>query len=122
MVTGVGAAAEFTELPWAHEQFKEKLGFPPFPGTFNVRLTPSDVATWSRIRAQAGVEITPEAGACVSYCYPVLVNGSVHGAVLSPEVPNYPADVVEILAETHLRSILGVADGDAVDLVFEETK
>lgn len=117
VTSGVGAAGGFTELPWAQRQFETKLGFRPFPGTFNVRLKPADEEIWRVLRAQPGIEITPEPGACLSYCYPVLVNGRIRGAVLRPEVHQYPADIVEILADTHLRSTLGLAEGDEVELL-----
>ncbi len=118
VMSGVGAAARFTELPWARGQFETKLGFRPFPGTFNIRLQPSDEAAWSQLRARPGIEITPEPGACLSFCYPLLVNGRISGAALRPEVAGYPQDIVEILAAIHLRSALGLVDGNAVELCF----
>ncbi|HEY3115172.1 MAG TPA: DUF120 domain-containing protein [Chloroflexota bacterium] len=118
VTSGVGAAVGFTELPWARTQFETKLGLRPVPGTFNVRLQPGDEAIWNRIRAKPGIEITPEPGACLSYCYPVRVNGSLPGAVIHPEVPGYPNDIVEVLSDIHLRSALEVGDGDTVELVF----
>ena len=122
VTSGVGAAIGFTELPWARKQFETKLGFSPFPGTFNVRLQAEDETAWNRLRSRLGIEITPELGACLSFCYPVVVNGRIRGAVVRPEVPSYPAGIVEILAHVHLRSTLGVADGDSVELMFEGGK
>lgn len=116
-VTGAGVAASFTELPWAQRQFQTKLGLRPYPGTFNLKVDPADEAAWRRLRAEPGIQILPdEAGACLSRCYPVLVNDRIRGAIILPEVAGYPPDVIEIIAEGHLRSTLGLADADPVAL------
>ncbi|PIU59668.1 riboflavin kinase, partial [Candidatus Bathyarchaeota archaeon CG07_land_8_20_14_0_80_47_9] len=37
--TGKGEGAQFVKLPWVRKQIIQKLGFTPFPGTLNIRLT-----------------------------------------------------------------------------------
>jgi CTP-dependent riboflavin kinase len=44
----------------------------------------------------------------------------VRGAIILPHVAGYPEDQIEVLAVEHLRSYLGVGDGDTVALRFPE--
>lgn len=118
--SGTGEAAKFTALPWAERQFAEKLGLRPAPGTLNLRLLPEDLLPWRRVRASPGVEIEPPEGAgCVGRCYPVLINGATAAAIVVPLAPGYPENRLELMAEVHLRSALGVQDGDPVEVTVQ---
>lgn len=44
--------------------------------------------------------------------------GKIHGAVVMPQVPNYPDDLVEVLAPVNLREALRLKDGDAVEVAI----
>jgi riboflavin kinase len=45
-------------------------------------------------------------------------NGKIRGAVLLPEVANYPKDKIEIVAPVRLKEALNVGDGDPLVLEF----
>src|SRR5437764_5221067 len=58
--TGLGVAAQFTELPWVREQFQRKLGLDVWPGTVNLQVQdPAGLAALARLRAGGGVPIDP---------------------------------------------------------------
>jgi riboflavin kinase, archaea type len=120
LCSGLGEGARFTQLPWATREFREKLGFAPYPGTLNLMLTG---AGWDSARARlqqaAGIAIVPPSGFCAAKCFPVTVNERFAGAVVLPEVGNYPADKCEVLAPVGLRQELDLRDGDAVRLRVE---
>ncbi|HXV99308.1 MAG TPA: DUF120 domain-containing protein, partial [Anaerolineae bacterium] len=60
VVTGLGQGAGFTQLDWAREQFIEKLGIDPYPGTLNLRLSQAaDLARWIEVKASAATLIIP---------------------------------------------------------------
>src|SRR6185503_4593139 len=115
VASGVGQAAGFTELPWAARQFEEKLGFRPWPGTFNLRLVDeADRELWRRVASQPGIPIEPEAEACAAWCHTAVIGEAIAAAVILPCVMGYPSDQVELLAPEHVRSKLALKDGDRV--------
>ena len=121
LVSGLGEGAGFTRTEWARRQFVELLGIDPYPGTLNLVVEDeADFETWRTIRKQAGVTVTPpDRGWCKGTCYRATVAGTIKGAVVVPEIADYPAGKIEIIAETGLREALGLVDGDPVTLVIE---
>ncbi len=179
--TGLGVAAQFTELPWVREQFQRKLGLDVWPGTVNLQVQdPAGLAALARLRAGGGVPIDPpgppsrdarsiprhapnaggeaappvsppmlggrrgrgprgehedEARAtppnlggqggppgayCVGRCFPARI-GTLDAAVVVPEVADYPADKLELIAPVHVGRALGLQPGDRVTVVIEES-
>jgi riboflavin kinase len=120
--TGLGVAAQFTELPWVREQFQRKLGLDVWPGTVNLQVQdPAGLAALARLRAGGGVPIDPREGAyCVGRCFPARI-GALDAAVVVPEVADYPADKLELIAPVHVGRALGLQPGDRVTVVIEES-
>jgi CTP-dependent riboflavin kinase len=59
--SGLGEGASFTALEWVRREFLSKLGFEPYPGTFNLRMGGADWEAAKRIMARGtGIAITPE--------------------------------------------------------------
>lgn len=114
---GLGEGTRFTQIGWVVEEFRRKLGFVPWPGTFNLRMrgTVWDRAV-ARLRAAAGIPIAPQNGFCAAKCFAVHIAGSLTGAVVFPEMLDYPYDKFEILAPLPVRETLGLRDGDLVDV------
>jgi CTP-dependent riboflavin kinase len=117
LCSGLGEGATFTELDWVAHEFREKLGFAPHPGTVNLSLTGD---AWmnarARLRQTAGVAIDPPPGFCAAKCFAVLLNEQVEGFAVLPEVPDYPANKLEIVAPVFVRRVLKLQDGDRVNL------
>ncbi len=120
LVTGLGEAGAFTQLDWARRHFIAKLGIDPFPGTVNLELDDAvELARWSEIRKSPGIVMaTPEPDWCDCRCFRVRINGEIAGAVVLPEVPDYPEEKIELIAGVGVRDRLGIADGDAVTIEF----
>ncbi|HWP34546.1 MAG TPA: DUF120 domain-containing protein [Thermodesulfobacteriota bacterium] len=118
--SGVGEGAGFLRLDWVRRQIREVAGFDPFPGTLNLRLvTPEGLARWRAVRARPGRRLEPPPpGTCGGWLFPVLVAGTVRGAVVVPDVTRYGEDLLEVVAPVHLRSRLGLEDGDRVRLTL----
>jgi CTP-dependent riboflavin kinase len=100
---------QFVNLSWVKKQINEKLGFNPYPGTLNLRL--KNETGINKLRKANGITITPEKGYCEGKCFKALIMGKVKGAVVLPDVPKYPTDVLEILAPVNLRENFGLKDG-----------
>lgn len=113
-------------LNWVQDALKQCLGFAPFPATLNVRPKDADDAqTWRLLRAESGGVPLEAKGFCSARLYPIEVlsragagENKIAGAVLVPEVKDYPSDKIEIVAPVRLKDHLGVRDGDAITLEF----
>lgn len=113
--SGLGEGAAFTTLPWVQRECLAKLGFAPYPGTFNLRMGGPDWDAARRVMvAEPGIAITPAPGFCAAKCYHVLIGGCITGAVVFPEVGGYPSDKFEVISAVPVRQALGIADGDSV--------
>jgi CTP-dependent riboflavin kinase len=47
------------------------------------------------------------------------INGRYECGVIIPLVPNYPEQILEIVAPVHLKDALSIRDGDEVELDLE---
>lgn len=112
--SGKGEGKKFTNLPWVERQIKEKLGFTPFPGTLNIHLEKENQKT--KLLKEESLLIVPEKG----YCYGKLFKAQIKGldcGVVVPLLPNYPSDVLEIIAPIYLREKLELFDGSRVSVL-----
>ena len=117
VTTGVREAGRITELPWIKQQFIEKLGINPYPGTFNITLPAADRNQLSRIRQAKSVTIiSRDDEHCSGISLHVLVGGKIKGAIVIPLIPDYPPDQLEIIAAENIRHALNVKDGDTVEV------
>jgi CTP-dependent riboflavin kinase len=115
---GKGEGKTFTQLDWVREQFRLKVGFDPYPGTLNVQTSQRDqLAEW---RTRQGIQIEPRPGYCAAVVLRVRVNGRIDAAWIIPFVPNYPTDVLELMAGVSLRETLGLVTGNQVSIELLE--
>jgi CTP-dependent riboflavin kinase len=124
LFSDLGAAAGFMALDWVRQGFQRAVGFAPFPATLNARPKNSaDAETWNTIkRDMKRIDLLPPgSGFCDAGILPVSVRSgdhSIDAAVILPEVADYPADKIEIVAPMRLKDYLGLEDGDALTLEF----
>ncbi|WP_096703421.1 DUF120 domain-containing protein [Magnetospirillum sp. 15-1] len=115
--SGLGEGRAFTSLGWFLRECETRLGFTPYPGTFNLRISSPH---WPGIRSELldshGIRIPPREGCCAAACFRALLAGTVEAALVIPDVAGYPADKAELLAATPIRNRLGVVDGDRLTL------
>jgi CTP-dependent riboflavin kinase len=120
LVAGKGQGKHFTRLEWARQQFLDKLGIDPFPGTINLIVDdPKSTKAWNRLKGTPGVRIdNPNDGPkdCDARCYPVSIEGRIDAAIVLPEVDGYSPVKIEIIAATGVRDALDVDDGDSMRL------
>ena len=117
LVSGLGEGQHYVSREGYLKQFREKLGFEPFPGTLNIMLDRPFDSTRSRaIKIEGFTDEGGTFGKCI--CYRVKVMG-IEAAIVRPERSSYPPDLVEIIAPIRLRSSLGLSDGDEVMLTLE---
>jgi CTP-dependent riboflavin kinase len=123
LATGSGQGKHFTRLDWARQQFSEKLGIDPFPGTINLIVDDSEsMKVWNRLKTRPGVRIdNPNDGPhdCDARCYPVSIDGQIDAAIVLPEVPGYSPAQIEIIAAMGVRDALDIDDGDSLRLEIQ---
>jgi len=119
LFSGLGEGAYYVTKEGYRKQFMEKLGFDPYPGTLNLKLTTEyDVKTRSELEAYPAIEIQGFKDESRTFgsvkCYPAIINNKVKGAVVYALRSHYNASVLEIIAPVFLRSRLKLKDGNKV--------
>ena len=117
--SGEKLGGTFVGITWAKRQIEEKLGFSPYLGTLNIRLSEKQAKQLKKILDKfRGVEITPAKGFFRASCFNVLIMNKIRGAIVIPEELDYPSNVLEILAPVNLRKALALRNGDEVEITF----
>jgi len=117
--TGLGEGAYYISKPDYRKQILEKLGFEPYPGTLNVKLTSDyDIKTRMELEAYPALEVRGFQNEDRTFglvkCYPAIIGGKVKGALVTALRSHYDASVLEIIAPVCLRKNLGLKDGNKV--------
>ena len=101
-------------------RLEELAGIPLVPGTLNVRL-PEPLDRGEVWRYVAADEIASDwearTGQAGYFVASVTIAEHFRGLAFQADEPNgpgYPPDQIELFAETHLRSALGLGDGDPI--------
>jgi len=117
--TGLGEGAYYISKEKYRKQFIEKLGFDPYPGTLNLKLTSEyDLKTRSELEAYPAIEIEGFKNEDRTFgavkCYPVIVENRAKGALISALRSHYDVSVLEIISPMPLRKELKLKDGHKV--------
>jgi riboflavin kinase len=117
--TGLGEGAYYISKEYYMKQFIEKLGFDPFPGTLNLKLTTEyDLKTKSELESYPAVEIQGFKNEDRTFglvkCYPAKIGNKIKGALVLALRSHYDASVLEIIAPVCLRKQLNLKDGNKV--------
>jgi riboflavin kinase len=117
--TGLGEGAYYISREQYRKQFIEKLGFDPYPGTLNLKLTTDyDVKTRDELEAYPGIEVEGFVNEDRTFgpvkCYPVTIDNKERGALILALRSHYDASVLEIIAPVPLRKHLKLKDGHKV--------
>lgn len=129
--SGMGEGGHYISLPGYMEQFRERLGYEPFPGTLNVVLDEESARVRSGLGSIDGVPIDgwsdEERTFGPATCYPASVrriddsdggddaggDGTVDRVhVIVPERTHYDEGNLELIAPVELRAELDLSDGE----------
>jgi len=119
LFSGLGEGGYYVSKDGYRKQFIEKLGFDPYPGTLNLKLTTDyDVKTRVELEAYPAVELQGFENESRSFggvkCYPAIINNRVKGAIITAMRTHYDSSVIEIIAPSYLRGSLKLRDGQKV--------
>lgn len=117
VVSGIGEGKYYMSLAPYKEQFSRHLGFEPYPGTLNIRLTPSSIAVRKKIDALNWIRVKGFSTEGRTFgdarCIPCRI-GNIACGIVVPGRTHYPDDIIEVIAPVALRRKLGVEDSDSV--------
>ncbi|MFZ3060559.1 MAG: winged helix-turn-helix domain-containing protein/riboflavin kinase [Candidatus Methanoperedens sp.] len=117
VITGLGEGQYYISLEGYRKQFREKLGFDPYPGTLNIKLDTQSIELRKRITGHIRISGFTDENRTFGKgsCFNVRIS-DVEGAVITPERTHYPEDIIEIIAPVNLRNHLDIRDGSVVQV------
>lgn len=125
--TGIGEGAYYVSLKGYRKQFIAKLGFDPYPGTLNIKLSsPLDRRLRRDLEHYRGIRIHEFEDGQRTFggarCFKAVLNNTVEGAVLAIDRTHYDDTVIEFIAPVNVRERLGLRDGAEVSLNIRLTE
>ena len=121
VVSGMGEGAYYMSLEGYRRQFKDKLGYEPYPGTLNVRLVDQ---LYMNARRELGrhpsIFVDGFSDSTRTYgwvkCYRAIINdGAVdNAAVLVLERTHYDDSMLEVIAPVSIKQAAGIKNGDRI--------
>ena len=119
VVSGMGEGAYYMSLDGYRKQFKEKLGYEPYPGTLNVRLTDQLFMTARReLGRYPSIFLEGFSDGARTYgwvkCYRARINSAVDAAVLVLERTHYDDSMLEVIAPISIKDAAGIKNGDRI--------
>jgi len=113
LVSGQQLGGEFVAM--AEDTLASTVGFQPFNGTLNL----NEVSGLSSLPRETVAEDFGDPSCEGAVLRPCRLGG-IMAAVIRPLVPDYPDDLVELLAPVQLRPFFRLDDGDAVSIAPDE--
>ena len=120
VISGLGEGRYYTEQSGYVEQFKEKLGFIPYPGTLNVEIEYVERNKLRLLKDHRAINIDEFKTKNRTFggvrCFRAKINGA-DGAIVLPLRSHY-SNVLEFISQDFLRKQLSLNDGDGVKIVI----
>jgi riboflavin kinase len=123
IITGMGEGAYYMSLKGYKQQFKEKLGYEPYPGTLNIKLNSSSyVEAKKEMLKYPSITIEGFSDKSRTFgwvkCYPAYINDSVNinSSILILERTHYDDSIIEIIAPFSIKEQFSLKNGDFIKL------
>jgi len=119
VINGLGEGRYYMSLEPYKKQFLRLLGFEPFPGTLNLRLTGQSIPTRKKMETLEWITVRGFSADGRTFgdarCLPCRINDIPCGIVV-PGRTHYPEDIIEVIAGVSLRSALKIKENDQVNV------
>jgi riboflavin kinase, archaea type len=128
VVSGMGEGAYYMSLEGYRKQFRQKLGYIPFPGTLNIKLSdPVSIRSRRDLSTYPSVFIDGFSDNLRTYgwvkCYPVEINNQriENVALLILERTHYDDNTIEIIAPISIKESTKIKNGDLISVTAHNT-
>lgn len=135
VVNGMGEGAYYMSLDGYKEQFKEKLGYEPFPGTLNLKLEDKiymdkkkEIINYRNIHIDGFKDKTRSFGWVK--CYPATLNPAIKtndkknlqidSAILLLERTHHDNSLMEVISPVCIKETANIKNGDIVTVELKE--
>jgi len=124
VTSGMGEGRHYISLSGYMEQFRDRLGYEPFPGTLNVELAEESLRRRAGMEAVEAVPIDGWQDEDRTFgpasCYPatLVADGGRYGTAhaIVPERTHHDESQLEIIAPDKLRDALDLSDDDELEV------
>lgn len=123
IITGMGEGAYYMSLNGYKKQFKEKLGYEPYPGTLNIKLNSMlFIEAKKEMLKYPSIYIEGFSDQSRTYgwvkCYPAYINDSmnINSSILILERTHYDDSILEIIAPFSIKEQFSLKNGDYIKL------
>ena len=123
IITGMGEGAYYMSLNGYKKQFKEKLGYEPYPGTLNIKLNSmSFIDAKKEMLKYPSINIDGFSDQSRTFgwvkCYPAYINDSINinSSILILERTHYDDSIIEIITPFSIKEQFSLKNGDYIKL------
>jgi len=118
LVSGLGEGAYYVQLQGYSEQFAQKLGFTPYPGTLNLRLSSDHFWVKKELETLPAIIITSFQTQRRTFgqvkCFRATINDTAEGAIILINRTHHDDRIIEVIAPKNLRKTLELTEGSRV--------
>jgi len=120
VVSGMGEGKYYTEQRGYVDQFKNKLGFVPYPGTLNVEIEYVERNKLRLLKNYGGIVIDEFKTKNRTFGSVLCLNATINnckGAIVLPKRSHY-SNILEFISPHYLREKLHLKDGGEVKMII----
>jgi len=123
LVSGLGEGAYYMSLEGYSKQFKTKIGYIPFPGTFNVKLEKKEYTeAISQFEEMDGIHIDGYSDGKRTYgwvkCFKAKLNSTIDCQLIRLERSNHDTSIIELISKSNLRKTAKLSDDSKVTITI----
>jgi len=123
LVSGLGEGAYYMSLHGYSKQFKTKIGYIPFPGTFNVKLGKKEYTeAISQFEEMEGIHIDGYSDGKRTYgwvkCFKAKLNSTIDCQLIRLERSNHDTSIIELISKNSLRKTAKLSDNSKVTITI----
>ncbi|MBM3904412.1 MAG: CTP-dependent riboflavin kinase [Thaumarchaeota archaeon] len=116
LVAGMGEGKYYMSLKGYTKQFKQKIGYIPFPGTLNVKLDKKEqIESLRQLGTMQGIHIDGFSDGKRTYgwvkCFSCKINGKVDAQLILLERTHHDLSTIELISKTEIRKKLAIKSG-----------
>ncbi len=123
LISGMGEGKYYISHSGYRNQFVNKMGFSPYPGTLNIKLDEENLARFQTalqklmfIKIESFTTEHRSFGAVKAYR--AAIGNRIDGAIIIPYRTHHQSNIIEIIAPVFLRKDLQIQEGDIVDVIM----